>query len=89
MTHESKTPSYSVAPTPSYAEAMELSPRHITPVKVDQQQISMQENSAKSPNDPDDVFANELRKKKRNKIICLIIQLSIVIFLIFILLYFL
>ena len=82
----------SVDPPPSYAEAMEcvqLSPRQLSQVMVDQQWNIRQNNSARSTNDQDDASAKELRTKKSNKIVCGIIQLAIMIFLILIFLYFL
>ena len=91
MAQEINTSSVSLDHPPTYAEAMEcvqLSPRQLTQVMLDQQQNNIQNNNARSPNDQEEAFAKELRKKKINKIVCLMIQLDVVIFPLFILLYF-
>ena len=90
MAQESNTSSYSVYLSPSYAEAVEclqLSTRKLTQVMLDQQQNCLKNNRS-LPIDQDDAFAKELRVENKNKIVCLIYQLAVVIFLIFILLYF-
>ena len=87
MDEESKTASYSVAPSPSYAEAMEcvqLSPRHLTQVMLEQQWNINQDINATAANDPEEAFANEERKKKDNNFGQWYLQLAVFVLLTFV-----
>ena len=80
--------SFSVDSPPSYAEAMEcvqLSPIHLTQVMLDQQWNSSQNNSATAAIDPEKAFVKEQSMNK--KIGRWIIQLTVLILLIFVIIW--
>ena len=86
MEQESQTSCYCVDPPPSYAEAMEyvqLSPRQLIQVMVDQQCNNRQTNNALADNDQE-IFLQKIKGLRRITKLVLIIQLAVFLFLIFV-----
>ena len=87
MAQEINTSSVSLDHPPTYAEAMEcvqLSPTQLAQVMENQQWNIIQNNYATAANDPEDAFDKEKRKKKNNIIGQWYLQLSVFIFLTFV-----
>ena len=78
--------SFSVDSPPSYAEAMEyvqLSPRQLIQVMVDQQCNNRQTNNALADNDQE-IFMQKIKGLRRITKLVIIIQLAVFLFLIFV-----
>ena len=86
MAQESHTSSYCVDPPPSYGKTMEyvqLSPRQLIQVMVDQQCNNRQTNNALADNDQE-IVMQKIKGLRRITKLVIIIQLAVFLFLIFV-----